>query len=64
MSAWLRAAEERLERNSRVQPFESVTDLKAFFTECDKRDSGGIDPDWEQHISVINEVRKRGAVGS
>ena len=65
LSAWLRAAaEERLERNSRVQPFESVTDLKAFFTECDKRDSGGIEPDWEQHISAINEVRKRGAVGS
>lgn len=65
LSAWLRAAAaERLERKSRVQPFESVADLKAFFTECDKRESAGIEPDWEQHVSVINEVRKRGAAGS
>ncbi len=65
LSAWLRAAAaERLERKSRVQPFESVADLQAFFTECDKRECGGIEPDWEQHISVIDEARKRGSAGS
>lgn len=65
LGAWLRAAAaERLERRSRGQPFESVADLKAFFAECDKRESGGIEPDWEQHASVIDEVRKRGVADS
>ena len=36
LSARLRAAaRERLERQSQVQPFESVADLEAFFVECD-----------------------------
>ncbi len=65
LSAWLRAAAaERLQRKSRVQTFESIADLEAFFTECDKRESGGIEPDWEQHVFVIDEARKRGSAGS
>ena len=65
LGAWLRAAAvERLERKSRIQPFESVADLIAFFTECDKRESGGVEPDWEQHVSVLDEVRKRGVADS
>ena len=65
LSAWLRAAaDERLERKSRVQPFESVADLEAFFTECDKLDSRGTEPDWEQHLSVINEARNRGTTST
>ncbi len=65
LGAWFgTAAAERLEWKSRVQPFESVANLKAFFAECDKRESGGIEPDWGQHVSIIDEVRKRGAAGS
>ena len=61
LSAWLRAAaDERLERNSRTAPFESIADIKKFFAKCDKLDSGGTEPDWDQHLLVINETRKRG----
>ena len=65
LSAWLRAAaDERLERYSQVQPFASVADLEAFFAECDQRESTGTEPDWEQHLAVMNEARKRGAANT
>lgn len=65
LSAWLRdAARERLERQSQVQSFESVADLEAFFVECDKLESTGTEPDWEQHLAVINEARKRGTTNT
>ncbi len=59
LSAWLRAAaRERYERQSQVQPFESVADLEAFFAECDKLEPTETEPDWEQHLAVINEARR------
>ena len=62
LSAWLRAAaRERLEQRSKVRRFESEKDLAAFFAECDKSEGPGVEPDWEQHLSVINESRWRGA---
>lgn len=65
LSAWLRAAaDERLERNSRVQLFKSAADLENFFTECDKINFSGIEPDWEQHLSVINKARNRGTTNT
>ena len=65
LSAWLRAAaRERLERQSQVQSFESITDLETFFAECDKLEPTGTEPDWEQHLAVINEARKRGATST
>lgn len=65
LSAWLRAAaRERLERQSQVQPFESVADLEAFFVECDRLQPDGTEPDWEQHLAVINDARKRGATST
>ena len=65
LSAWLRAAaRERLERQSQVQPFASVADLEAFFAECNKLEATGTEPDWEQHLAVINEARKRGATST
>ena len=61
LSAWLRvAAKERLERNTRNDPFESIAEIKQFFAKCDKLESGGTEPDWEQHLFVIDETRKRG----
>ncbi|MDE0308731.1 MAG: hypothetical protein OXI60_02715 [Acidiferrobacterales bacterium] len=61
LSAWLRAAaDERLDRNSGVTPFESPADIEEFFTKCDNLDSNGTEPDWEQHLLVIHETRNRG----
>lgn len=65
LSAWLRtAAHDRLKRKSQVQPFESVTELETFFAECDKLEPTGTEPDWDQHLAVINEARKRGATST
>ena len=65
LSAWLRAAaRERLERQSQVQPFESVADLEAFFVECDKLEPNATEPEWEQHLAVMDEARKRGATST
>ena len=36
-------------------------DIDRFFAECDAREDPGVEPDWEQHLSVIGESRRRGA---
>ena len=65
LSAWLRAAaDERLERNSCIDPFESIADMKEFFYKCDKLESDGIEPDWEQHLFVIQDARNKGMTNS
>ena len=61
LSAWLRAAaDERIERKSRTEPFESIADLKEFLCKCDKLEPDGIEPDWEQHLFVIQDARYNG----
>ena len=65
LSAWLRAAaRERLERQSRIRPFESVAEVETFFAQCDKLEPAGTEPDWDQHLAVMNEARKRGATST
>ena len=62
LSAWLRcAAEERLERRSSADRFESVADLEAFFAWCDALDGPDVEPDWEEHLAVIERSRSRGS---
>ena len=53
-----------MKQRSQVQPFESVADLKAFFVECDRLQPDGTEPDWEQHLVVMDEARKRGATST
>ena len=65
LSAWLRdAARERFERQSQIQPFESVADLESFFAQCDRQEPNGTEPDWEQHLAFISEARKRGVTSA
>ena len=65
LSAWLRAAaEERFERKSRTDPFESIADMKEFFYKCDKLESDGTEPDWEQHLFVIQDTRNKATTKS
>lgn len=62
LSAWLRAAaEERMQRQARSERFQSPDEVWGFFAECDAREGEGREPDWEQHLEVIEASRRRGA---
>lgn len=60
-SAWLRAAaRERLEARQRVKLFESPDDVRAFFGSCVALDGPETEPDWSEHLRVLNESRATG----
>ena len=62
LSAWLRtAARERLEEQQRSKPFESPADLEMFFQECDALEGPEREPEWKEHLNVIDESRRLGA---
>ena len=62
LSAWLRkAARQRLAAQQRPQAFESADDLEEFFQRCDELEGAGAEPDWGEHLTVIEESRGRGA---
>jgi len=62
LSAWLRAAaHQRLGDKQKSQPFQSVEELHDFFCECDEIEGPETEPDWEQHLRVIEQSRRRGA---
>ena len=61
LSAWLRtAAQERLERRQRPKRFTSGEEVRRFFAECDALVGPGTEPDWEEHLKVIDESRREG----
>ena len=61
LSEWLRvAAHERLDRKQKRERFKSEEEMRAFFEECHERAGPGREPDWEEHLRVINESRSRG----
>ena len=61
LSAWLRAAaRERLSRKQRIDPFESTADVKEFFDACDALKRSQLEPEWDEHLAVINESRRQG----
>ena len=65
LSAWLRAAaRERLETRQRVKPFQSPDDVKAFFKSCAALDGPETEPDWSEHLRVMNESRAAGVTGT
>lgn len=62
LSAWLRtAAHQRLREQERGRPFESQADVEEFFRDCDALEGPAREPDWEEHLTVIEESRGRGA---
>ena len=62
LSGWLRtAAHDRLDRLQRSAAFESPKELDAFFLECDELPGPESEPDWDEHLNVIDESRRRGA---
>ena len=61
LSAWLRAAaHERLAEHQKVERFQSAEDVKAFFKRVHAEAGPGREPDWEEHLAVINESKMRG----
>ena len=60
LSEWLRAAaHRRLEEQQRSYPFKSPADLKEFFRACDALEGPEREPDWQEHLTVIDKSRKR-----
>jgi hypothetical protein len=60
LSAWLReAGRERLAVQERRRQVTTAKDLRAFFAACDKREKG-VEPDWEEHRSVIERSIRSG----
>lgn len=58
LSAWFkRAAYERLAGSRATRGFGSAEDLQAFFERCDQREKGR-EPDWEEHLEVIERSRR------
>ena len=65
LSGWLRsAAEERIRQQERIKPFTSSEEVREFFREYDERESGGQEPDWEEHLQTLQEARVSGAYKS
>ncbi len=61
LSAWLwAAARERLEAQQRAAPFKSPAELETFFRACDALEGPEMEPEWSEHLALINESRRRG----
>ena len=64
LSGWLKqAGYERLSMARARRGFKTAEDLDAFFTRCDQRERGR-EPDWEQHLEVINRSKDAGLYGT
>ena len=62
LSAWLRTAtRERRETRQRSGPFQSSADLEEFSHGSDELEGPESEPEWNEHLDVIAESRRRGA---
>ena len=60
LGEWLRAAAyRRLEEQQRSHPFKSPADLEEFFRACDALEGPERELDWQEHLTIIDESRKR-----
>ena len=55
----LSAARRQLEEQQQSHPFESPANLEEFFSACDALEGPKGEPDWQEHLAVIDESRKR-----
>ena len=53
-------ARERIRPRWSTAPFRSAADAEDFFAACDAREGSGVEPDWDEHLKVINESCSRG----
>jgi hypothetical protein len=61
LSGWLReSGVERLdEKKGEKKKLSTVADLKRFFTECSRREKDR-EPDWDDHLKVMESSRRSG----
>lgn len=60
LGAWLRdAAEQKLAAAAKTGRIETLEELRAFFQSCDAREEGP-EPDWKDHLRVMDRSRGRG----
>ena len=52
------------DRRQRAEPFESTEHLREFFQACDALPGPEAEPEWEEHLRVIDESRLRSAATS
>ena len=52
------------DRRRRAEPFESTEHLQEFFQACAALPGPEAEPEWGEHLSVIDESRRRGAATS
>lgn len=52
------------DRRQGAEPFESPAHLQEFFKACDALEGPEAEPEWEEHLSVIDESRRRGTATS
>ncbi|MCY3767584.1 MAG: hypothetical protein OXH06_19375 [Gemmatimonadetes bacterium] len=57
-------AHRRPEQQQRSRPFESQADLEAFFRACDELEGPAREPEWREHMAVIEESRRKGSSGT
>ena len=60
LSAWLRQAGRERAKACTGPALGSLRALRAFFAACDLRERGR-EPDWHEHLEVIETSRRRGS---
>jgi hypothetical protein len=60
LSRWLRDAGRTQLADLERRPLRTVDDLRRFFDALPDQE-GGVEPDWDAHLRVIDDSRRRGA---
>jgi hypothetical protein len=63
LSAWLRQAGQERLRSRRSRRLSTLRELRDFFRVVDAREKGR-EPDWDEHLAVINRSRSSGQSGT
>lgn len=58
LSTWLREAGRKQLAAEQARPLRTVAELRTFFGSLP--DEPGAEPDWDEHLRVIEESRQRG----
>ncbi|MGH3469558.1 MAG: hypothetical protein ACRDQF_17710, partial [Thermocrispum sp.] len=58
LSAWLRESGRRRIEEQRQRPLQTAQDVRAFFAALP--DEEGVEPDWAEHLQVMEESRGHG----
>jgi hypothetical protein len=64
LSAWLReAGNALLTAQANGSMAANTLDLRAFFAACDAREKGR-EPDWEEHLAILERSKRGGLAGA